>query len=317
MKLRLSFSIVILLISWSTPPDAWGLMPTRWQMVEESGDQTLPAPTENTAVIVFLLPKDAGDVVGGLAHGGLIGLLNRASVIYDVTSESPLLIGTIQRGNKFAYELQAGEYMFQSKNLLAVNVVAGKTYYIHVDDPGGMGYMSKLDPIRDGGEGKWQYSSELIQDILDKMVLIETHPKAQKYFGSSKWQKRIISKQKKNLLKKWGAKSDIERQKLTLNPEDGVYPENTLKQGNQITQAVEIESTTNNHVLGEQKDLPTSAVESPEPENPVSTSYANELKALEVLRDDGIFTEEEFQKQKAEILRREETQKEVVPVVGD
>ena len=274
-------------------------------MVEELSDQTLPAPTENTAVIVFMLPRDAGDAVGGFLTGGLLGSLNQASVIYDVTSESPMFIGTIQRGNKFAYELQAGEYMFQSKNLLAVNVVAGKTYYIHVDDPGGMGYMSKLDPIRNGGEGKWQYSSESVQDILDKMVLIETHPKAQKYFGSSKWQKRIISKQKKNLLKKWGAKSDIERQKLTLNPEDGVYPENTLKQGNQITQAVEIESTTNNPVLDEQKDLPTSAVESPEPENPVFPSYTNELKALEVLRDDGIFTEDEFQRQKLKLLEKQ------------
>ena len=51
------------------------------------------------------------------------------------------------------------------------------------------------------GIGFTQYSSESIQEILDKMVLIETHPKTQKYFGSSKWQKRIISKTKMNLLK--------------------------------------------------------------------------------------------------------------------
>ena len=36
--------------------------------------------------------------------------------------------------------------------------------------------------------------------------------------------------------------------------------------------------------------------------------YISELKSLAALRDDGIITEEEFQKQKTEILRREEAQ---------
>lgn len=36
-----------------------------------------------------------------------------------------------------------------------------------------------------------------------------------------------------------------------------------------------------------------------------STSYIDELKALAALRDDGIINEDEFQKQKAEILERE------------
>ena len=35
------------------------------------------------------------------------------------------------------------------------------------------------------------------------------------------------------------------------------------------------------------------------------SSYIDELKALAALRDDGILTEEEFQKQKAEIMERE------------
>ena len=38
---------------------------------------------------------------------------------------------------------------------------------------------------------------------------------------------------------------------------------------------------------------------------PKSTSYIDELKALAALRDDGIINEDEFQKQKAEILERE------------
>lgn len=46
----------------------------------------------------------------------------------------------------------------------------------------------------------------------------------------------------------------------------------------------------------------TSATDNPSLNKPISTSYIEELKALAALRDDGIITEAEFQKQKAEIL---------------
>jgi hypothetical protein len=41
-----------------------------------------------------------------------------------------------------------------------------------------------------------------------------------------------------------------------------------------------------------------------ENENPNKSSYIDELKALATIRDDGIITEDEFQKQKTEILNR-------------
>ena len=62
----------------------------------------------------------------------------------------------------------------------------------------------------------------------------------------------------------------------------------------------------------EQKEIRASVLENaelePKPEsiNSISPSNASKLKTLESLRDDGIITEEEFQKQKAEILEREQ-----------
>ena len=66
MKLRLLFLIAVLLAVCSIPLDALGWMPTRWQVFEELSDQTLPTPTEDTAVIVFVLLTDAEDITGSV-----------------------------------------------------------------------------------------------------------------------------------------------------------------------------------------------------------------------------------------------------------
>jgi len=55
----------------------------------------------------------------------------------------------------------------------------------------------------------------------------------------------------------------------------------------------------------EQKELLTSTTESYDSNQSAHPSYIDELKALATLRDDGIITEDEFQKQKSEILERE------------
>ena len=205
--------------------------------------------------------------------------------------------------------------MFKSHNLLALKVTAGRTYYILADHYALGGGGVKLKPVRNGGAGEWQYSSESFQKGLETTELAITHPKAREYF-SKKWLK-TETKVMKQLLKKWVSKSENERQEFTLNPEDGIPAGYHFTQDTNITQGAKTESSQVNPFLDKQEELRTSVVENPESANSGSSTYTNELKALEVLRDDGIFTEEEFQKQKAEILRREETQKEVVPVRGN
>ena len=70
MKLKLLFSIAILLSIWSISPDAWGLI-NRNHIFKELTDQTLPTPTKDTAVIVFVLhgADDPGLAIGDGAVG--------------------------------------------------------------------------------------------------------------------------------------------------------------------------------------------------------------------------------------------------------
>jgi hypothetical protein len=55
----------------------------------------------------------------------------------------------------------------------------------------------------------------------------------------------------------------------------------------------------------EQKEFLTPTTDNSDSNQPAPSSYIEELKALVTLRDDGIITEEEFQKQKSKILENE------------
>jgi len=71
---------------------------------------------------------------------------------------------TAVRFNSFQYK--QSQHMFQSRNLLALNVVAGKTYYVHANDAMGLEMATRLDPVRNGGKGKYQYSSERDSELF-------------------------------------------------------------------------------------------------------------------------------------------------------
>lgn len=287
MKSKFLYSVIVLLAICTFSPAAWSWMPTRWQVFEELSDQTIPSPTDETAVVVFVLLTDAEDVVGTILFGGA---LKNYSLIYDVTSETPKLLGTIQRGVKFAYEVPTGKYILQSKNLLEINVVAGRTYFVHVDDPGILfgGIDTRLYPVRNGSEGKFQYSSDSFQQALKKTVLVNTHPVAQEYWVKEKWLK-VENNNKKQLLKKWEAKSESERQEFTMNPEDGVLPGYQTVKNSQTARS----------------DISASSLEqSSDTSISLSPSNMEKLKTLEALRDDGLFTEEEFQRQKSMLLEK-------------
>jgi hypothetical protein len=126
---------------------------------------------------------------------------------------------TAVRFNSFQYK--QSQHMFQSRNLLALNVVAGKTYYVHANDAMGLEMATRLDPVRNGGKGKYQYSSEWIQSCLDKTVLAKTHPKLMEYSGKERFLK-AANKSREKLLKEWEAWTENERQAFTLNLEDGI-----------------------------------------------------------------------------------------------
>jgi len=271
-------------------------------MIQDLEDQTMPTPAKDMALIVFVGPWDAADVAGTFALP--FSITRTSSRIYNITSGAPKFISMINRGKKTTYEVLPGEYMFKSQNLLALEVTAGKTYYILADHYALGGTTGvKLKPVRNGGVGEWQYSSESFQKGLETTELAITHPKAREYF-SKKWLK-TETKVMKQLLKKWVSKSENERQEFTLNPEDGIPAGYHSIQDTNITQGAKTESSQVNPFLDKQEELRTSVVENPESANSGSSAYIGELKVLEALRDDGIFTEEEFQKQKSKLLENE------------
>ena len=282
--------MAVLITVWSVPPDAWALI-NRNHIFEELGDQTLPTPTENTAVIVFFLPYELDKDVGRSFIpfvGSPVG--KNTSLIYDVTTGTPKLAGAIKANTKFAYVVPAGKYLFQSIGLLEANVVGGKTYYVLVVEPLMARFASKLYPVRNSGEGEWQYSNDSFKKYLGKAVLVETTHKAYKEFEKKSALKRQSGVMKK-YLEEWETYSDSERQKLTLNPEDGILLDGHSKQNTQNNQGAKTQSSVS---------------ESREPNNSASHSYSKDLEALEALRDDGIFSEEEFERQKSMLLEKEQ-----------
>jgi len=303
MNIRLLLLSAALFSFWSISTDAWGLI-NRNHIYEELSDQTLPTPTEDTAVIVFFLPYELDKDVGRSFipfMGSPFG--KDTSLIYDVTSGTPKLAGAIKANTKFAYVVPAGKHLFQSIGLLEANVVGGKTYYILVVEPLMSRLKSKLYPVRNGGGGEWQYSNEF-RNYLEKAVLVETTPKAYKEYEKKMYTKYLNQIRDKELVERKNmSKHDL--LKVTLNPEDGIPAEQYLNQNIQITPSEETDPSLAQPSIDDKTVLSASAVENPEPTNSVPPSYGKELEALEALRDDGIFTEEEFQIQKAKLLEKE------------
>jgi hypothetical protein len=266
MNLRWIILVVLLIPVWSNSPDAWGLI-RRDQIFTELEDKALPKPTDSTAVIVFFLPYELDKDIGRTFipfMGSPIG--KDTSLIYDVTSETPKLAGAIKPNTKFAYVVPAGKHLFLSIGLLEANVVAGRTYYVLVVEPLMSRLKSELFPVRNGSEGEWQYSNEF-SNYLEKAVLVEPTAKAYKEYEKTMYTKYLSQIRDKELVERKNMPKH-ERLKVTLNPEDGILAEQYSDQSN------------------------------------MPPSYYKELGALEALRNDGIFTEEEFRIQKAKLLEK-------------
>lgn len=302
MKLRWIFLVIVLFPVWSSSPDAWGLI-RKGQIFTELQDQDLPHPTESTAVIVFFLPYELDKDVGRTFipfMGSPVG--KDTSLIYDVTSETPKLAGAIKPNTKFAYVVPAGKHLFQSIGLLEANVVGGRTYYVLVVEPLMSRLKSELFPVRNGGRGEWQYSNEF-RNYLEKAVLVETTPKAYKEYEKKMYTKYLNQLRDKELVeRKSMSKHDLFR--VTLNPEDGILAEQYADQGNQISLSKNNDPSLEKPSIDGKTVVSTSTAGKPESINSMPTSYYKELEALEALRNDGIFTEEEFQIQKAKLLQQ-------------
>lgn len=272
-------------------------MPTRWQYFEELEDQSLPSPTEETAVVVFVLPTDGGDIAGAAASAAVNTLSlswKNVTQIYDATSEDLKFLSQIRRDAKTVIEIPPGSYLFLAANLMSVNVDAGKTYYIFLNAVGGV--IAEQYPVRNGGPGQIQFASKEFQSAIENTTLLGVHPASVKYYSKKNWVYKSQVKQRKLMLEDWEELSEEEKQKLTLNAEDGIPAGHSIEdiEANDDSQAAQAK--------------PTEATRSEAPTDPVklSPSCLNKLRSLEGLKADGIFSEDEFESQKAKLLNQED-----------
>lgn len=86
------------------------------------------APTTGNAMVVFIRPSKRGGRV--------------QSVVYDVTGNSPKLVGIVSARRKVAYEVAPGKHRFmvvsESADFADATLASGKTYYVLVTPRLGM-----------------------------------------------------------------------------------------------------------------------------------------------------------------------------------
>lgn len=86
------------------------------------------APTAGKAIVVFIRPSRRG---GGVQ-----------SVVYDVTEDSPTLVGIVSARRKVAYEVAPGKRRFmvvsESADFADATLAGGKIYYVLVTPRMGM-----------------------------------------------------------------------------------------------------------------------------------------------------------------------------------
>jgi hypothetical protein len=175
-----------------------------------STEQTFKVPPADKAQIIFLRPS---------AFGGAI----QASV-FDVTESEPEFIGIVSTGAKVSYMVDPGKRTFmvvsEAADFLEANLDAATTYFAVVTARmGAWKARFSLFPVRNGGEGEYQYDSEKFQSWLAKTKFYENTPEAVAW--SEQNMTNIIKKQEK-YWPVWKDKTPEALSERTLNAEDGI-----------------------------------------------------------------------------------------------
>ena len=277
----LFFSIILL--------TGCGGLPTRWEYtvkIDNLGD----VPNGKARIVFFTPRTTAGHVI-------------------DATNDDLILLGSPRGGEGLVHDIEPGEYLFmvssENADFIRATLEPNRTYYALVQWRFGVVLVRYgLWPIRNGSQGDYPFESERVQGWLRNIDYVSAHEKYLNFWGGERYM-RGYQKQRDKYWPKWQEKSSEDKLSRTLLPKDGISTMHYAEQNTRITLGVKTESSMIHTTFDEQKELRTSAVENSEPQSSVSSSASAELEALVTLRDDGIITEAEFQKQKAGILERE------------
>ncbi len=133
-------------------------------------DQQLVAPAFTTVRIVFIRSSFLGSAI-------------QASV-FDVTSGEPEFIGILSNATKLSHEVQPGKHVFmvvsEAADFMEATLVGGKTYFAMVTPRmGAWKARFSMYPVRNGGTGKFQYSSNEFQGWLAGTSLLDNTPESE------------------------------------------------------------------------------------------------------------------------------------------
>ncbi len=179
------------------------------KMIEATDQQVKVSPT-GKAQVIFIRPS---------ALGGAI-----QSSLFDVSGDAPEFVGILSAGAKIAYNVEPGKRVFmvvsEAADFLEADLKPATTYYAVVTARmGAWKARFSIFPVRNGGEGEYQYGSDRFQKWLEKTKFYENTPESIAWAEEN--QASIINKQSK-YWSVWKEKTPEALAERTLNPDDGV-----------------------------------------------------------------------------------------------
>lgn len=173
-------------------------------------NQDLITPVADSTQIVFMRSSFLGGAI--------------QSSIFDVTSGEPEFVGILSNDTKLAYEVAPGERRFmvvsEAADFMEANVTGGKTYFAMVTARmGAWKARFSMYPVRNGGPGEYQYSSDRFQGWLAQTKFAANTPESEAWFRENL---SSIKQKQAKYWPVWQEKSDSDKKERTLNPEDGI-----------------------------------------------------------------------------------------------
>lgn len=177
-------------------------------MVQE--DQALVVPAADRSQIVFLRSTFVGSAI-------------QAS-IYDVTAGEPEFIGILSNNTKLAHTVDPGKHVFmvvsEAADFMEADLSAGKTYFSMVTPRMGAWVARfSMHPVRNGGTGEFQYSSDRFQGWLAKTKFVENTAESYAWFEAGR---DSIKGRQEKYWAVWQTKTPEALAERTLIPDDGV-----------------------------------------------------------------------------------------------
>ncbi len=208
MNLRHLFLATVFFVLGGTAAEAAKEKPK--PLFVPAAQQSLPAVPADKALIVFLEPINS---IQGLFPVG----------IFEIEGDKRTLIATTGAHSKAAVLVTPGHHVFMANHsgmiahFLDANVEAGKTYYVLLRFIYAQGFQ--LRPIRPAGASDYSVANKKFPAWISKTTFVEKTVDSDVFFENNK---AAVIKTQAEGWAKWLAKTQEERDELTLNPQDAI-----------------------------------------------------------------------------------------------